>query len=122
MRLLHPTTLKISSKILALFLGEWYTSNVWWACEDTIKSNLAVVVPPFYHDDEFVQCLAGQLAMALKQICVVICAVLNSEQKALLDFLVLAMGTRFVGFGSSTFSFYLVSNSLSELSLRKHRI
>jgi len=34
---------------------------------------------------------------------------LNSEQKALLDFLVLAKGKLFVGFGSSTFSFYLVS-------------
>jgi len=32
---------------------------------------------------------------------------LASEQKALLDFLVLAKGRRFVGFGSSTFSFYL---------------
>lgn len=34
-------------------------------------------------------------------------AVLNSEQKALLDFLVLARAQRFAGFGSSTFSFYL---------------
>lgn len=34
-------------------------------------------------------------------------AALNSEQKALLDFLVLARAQRFVGFGSSTFSFYL---------------
>lgn len=34
-------------------------------------------------------------------------AELNSEQKALLDFLVLAQGSAFVGFGSSTFSFYL---------------
>ena len=34
-------------------------------------------------------------------------AALNSEQKALLDFLVLAKGKFFVGFGSSTFSFYL---------------
>ncbi|EFN51509.1 hypothetical protein CHLNCDRAFT_140196 [Chlorella variabilis] len=33
--------------------------------------------------------------------------VLNSEQKALLDFLVLARAQRFAGFGSSTFSFYL---------------
>ncbi|KAK9844459.1 hypothetical protein WJX74_002810 [Apatococcus lobatus] len=32
---------------------------------------------------------------------------LNSEQKALLDFLVLSRGRGFVGFGSSTFSFYL---------------
>lgn len=32
---------------------------------------------------------------------------LNSEQKALLDFIVLARAQRFVGFGSSTFSFYL---------------
>ncbi|KAI7838016.1 hypothetical protein COHA_008197 [Chlorella ohadii] len=32
---------------------------------------------------------------------------LNSEQKALLDFLVLARADRFAGFGSSTFSFYL---------------
>eukprot|EP00887_Chlorella_sp_A99_P002549 scaffold6.g2549.t1 len=32
---------------------------------------------------------------------------LNSEQKALLDFIVLARSKRFVGFGSSTFSFYL---------------
>lgn len=32
---------------------------------------------------------------------------LNSEQKALLDFLVLARAHNFVGFGSSTFSFYL---------------
>lgn len=32
---------------------------------------------------------------------------LASEQKALLDFLVLAHGSLFVGFGSSTFSFYL---------------
>jgi hypothetical protein len=36
-----------------------------------------------------------------------ISADLNSEQKALLDFLVLAKGKYFVGFGSSTFSFYL---------------
>ena len=34
-------------------------------------------------------------------------AALNSEQKALLDFLVLARAERFAGFGSSTFSFYL---------------
>lgn len=34
-------------------------------------------------------------------------AALNSEQKALLDFIVLARGKRFVGFGSSTFSFFL---------------
>jgi hypothetical protein len=34
-------------------------------------------------------------------------AALNSEQKALLDFLVLSRGKSFVGFGSSTFSFYL---------------
>ena len=34
-------------------------------------------------------------------------AELNSEQKALLDFIVLARARRFVGFGSSTFSFYL---------------
>lgn len=34
-------------------------------------------------------------------------AELNSEQKALLDFIVLARSQRFVGFGSSTFSFYL---------------
>ena len=32
---------------------------------------------------------------------------LASEQKALVDFLVLARGARYVGFGSSTFSFYL---------------
>ncbi|KAK9827655.1 hypothetical protein WJX81_004166 [Elliptochloris bilobata] len=32
---------------------------------------------------------------------------LSSEQKALVDFLVLARGRSFVGFGSSTFSFYL---------------
>lgn len=32
---------------------------------------------------------------------------LNSEQKALLDFLVLARSNRFAGFGSSTFSYYL---------------
>lgn len=32
---------------------------------------------------------------------------LNSEQKALVDFLVLSQGRAFVGFGSSTFSFYL---------------
>lgn len=32
---------------------------------------------------------------------------MNSEQKALLDFLVLSNGKYFVGFGSSTFSFYL---------------
>ena len=32
---------------------------------------------------------------------------LNSEQKALLDFIVLSGGDSFVGFGSSTFSFYL---------------
>jgi hypothetical protein len=41
-----------------------------------------------------------------------ILADLNSEQKALLDFLVLAKGKYFVGFGSSTFSFYL----------REHRV
>ena len=34
-------------------------------------------------------------------------AELNSEQKALLDFMVLSRGRGFVGFGSSTFSFYL---------------
>ncbi len=34
-------------------------------------------------------------------------AALNSEQKALVDFLVLSRGRGFVGFGSSTFSFYL---------------
>lgn len=34
-------------------------------------------------------------------------AALNSEQKALLDFLVLARSQKFAGFGSSTFSFYL---------------
>ena len=34
-------------------------------------------------------------------------AALNREQKALLDFLVLARSERFAGFGSSTFSFYL---------------
>lgn len=34
-------------------------------------------------------------------------AALNSEQKALLDFLVLARSQLFAGFGSSTFSFYL---------------
>jgi hypothetical protein len=34
-------------------------------------------------------------------------AALSSEQLALLDFLVLARGRAFVGFGSSTFSFYL---------------
>jgi len=32
---------------------------------------------------------------------------LASEQKALVDFLVLAQGARYVGFGSSTFSFFL---------------
>lgn len=32
---------------------------------------------------------------------------MDSEQTALIDFLVLAKGQRFVGFGSSTFSFYL---------------
>ena len=32
---------------------------------------------------------------------------LNSEQKALLDLIVLSQGMSFVGFGSSTFSFYL---------------
>lgn len=32
---------------------------------------------------------------------------LSSEQKALVDFIVLAGGQGFVGFGSSTFSFYL---------------
>ena len=32
---------------------------------------------------------------------------LASEQKALVDFLVLARGARYVGFGSSTFSFFL---------------
>ena len=32
---------------------------------------------------------------------------LASEQKALLDFLVLTKADRYVGFGSSTFSFYL---------------
>ena len=34
-------------------------------------------------------------------------AELNSEQKALLDFIVLAKSRLFVGFGSSTFSFYV---------------
>ena len=32
---------------------------------------------------------------------------LHSEQKALVDFIVLARAQRFVGFGPSTFSFYL---------------
>ena len=32
---------------------------------------------------------------------------LTSEQKALVDFLVLSRGATFVGFGASTFSFYL---------------
>lgn len=32
---------------------------------------------------------------------------LNSEQMALLDFLILSRAQRFVGFGSSTFSYYL---------------
>ena len=36
-----------------------------------------------------------------------VAADLTSEQKALVDFLVLARGATFVGFGSSTFSFYL---------------
>lgn len=36
-----------------------------------------------------------------------VAAGLTSEQKALVDFLVLARGATFVGFGSSTFSFYL---------------
>ena len=53
--------------------------------------------------------------MSLKQTRVVMRAALNSEQKALLDFLVLAKGARFVGFGSSTFSFYLVSDPLPEV-------
>ena len=39
--------------------------------------------------------------------CLCVPAALNSEQKALLDFLVLSRGKAFVGFGSSTFSFYL---------------
>ena len=34
-------------------------------------------------------------------------AALNSEQKALLDLLVLARAQRFVGFGASSFSFFL---------------
>ena len=37
---------------------------------------------------------------------------LASEQKALLDFLVLTKAERFVGFGSSTFSFYLRQHRL----------
>lgn len=45
--------------------------------------------------------------------CATVPAALNSEQKALLDFLVLAKGKHFVGFGSSTFSFYLVRPQLS---------
>jgi hypothetical protein len=32
---------------------------------------------------------------------------LSSEQKALVDFIVLSAGEGFVGFGSSTFSFYI---------------
>ena len=39
--------------------------------------------------------------------CHVAGAGLSSEQKALVDFIVLAGGQGFVGFGSSTFSFYL---------------
>ena len=35
------------------------------------------------------------------------CAALSSEQKALLDFLVLARGQRLVGISSSTFSYFL---------------
>ena len=34
-------------------------------------------------------------------------AALHSEQKGLIDFLVLARAARFVGFGPSTYSFYL---------------
>ena len=47
-----------------------------------------------------------------------VCAGLASEQLALVDFLVLAQGYRFVGFGSSTFSFYLQQfRALQGLSL-----
>ncbi|RMZ53967.1 hypothetical protein APUTEX25_002544 [Auxenochlorella protothecoides] len=37
-------------------------------------------------------------------------AELNTEQQALLDFLILARAVRFVGFGSSTFSYYLTQH------------
>lgn len=37
-------------------------------------------------------------------------AALNTEQAALLDFLILARAARFVGFGSSTFSYYLTQH------------
>lgn len=43
---------------------------------------------------------------------------LNSEQKALLDFLVLAKGKYFVGFGSSTFSFYLREHRVLQVRIR----
>ena len=47
------------------------------------------------------------LAMLFVQCLKWLSAELNSEQKALVDFLVLSRGRGFVGFGSSTFSFYL---------------
>lgn len=41
---------------------------------------------------------------------------LHSEQVALVDFLVLAAGRRYVGFGASTFSFYLREYRLLRVS------
>ncbi len=46
-------------------------------------------------------------------VCASCCAAgLNSEQLALLDFLILARAEKFVGFGPSTFSFYLREHRL----------
>ncbi len=52
-------------------------------------------------------CIAVWKARSCLDLGIVACAELNSEQKALVDFLVLSRGRGFVGFGSSTFSFYL---------------
>ena len=59
-------------------------SDLYWAASSCMKSRQAL-------SDLSISCFAA----------------LNSEQKALLDFLVLSRGRGFVGFGSSTFSFYL---------------
>ena len=60
------------------------------------------------------------LVRLITQLLVSLLAGLNSEQKALVDFLVLSRGHAFVGFGSSTFSFYLrefrVLNGLARAS------
>ena len=56
-------------------------------------------------DNNWLFCIAQYIGWHANWFCCL--AELNSEQKALVDFLVLSRGRGFVGFGSSTFSFYL---------------